>query len=152
MTDFFPPDPASERHQTGDAGSLIPPSWGQPPHDPAPAPQEDIPGPGSWSPEPTSPPPDTAPVPPGGRYPRPSRASLALVVSILGIFCCGVPAPIGLILGSIEIRAIDQGLSDPEQRGTARAATIIGAVATILFVGYLGILALSVFATRGSGG
>jgi hypothetical protein len=60
---------------------------------------------------------------------------VALVLSILGIACCGLTAPIGLAMGYFDLRAIDEGRTDPGQRGTARAAVIVGAVATLLFVG-----------------
>lgn len=68
-------------------------------------------------------------------YPRPSRAGWALTASLLGIVCCFLTAPVGLWMGYADLRAIDAGQTDPANRGTAKAATLIGVVGVvILFV------------------
>jgi hypothetical protein len=66
----------------------------------------------------------------------------AVVVSIMGLVCCGVLGPIGLIMGAVELNAIDKGRTDPDKRGAARAATIIGAVATLLTLGFVALVVL----------
>ena len=63
-------------------------------------------------------------------------ATPALVLSIVGLMCC-FTGPIGLIMAVIDLKAIDNGQTDPEKRGTARAALILGAIPTALFVGLM---------------
>ena len=75
--------------------------------------------------------------PPGGvagvgTFAESSNAVTALVLSILGLFCL-VTAPIGLILGFKEKSAIDAGRRDPEKRGMAIAAIVIGGIITAFF-------------------
>lgn len=53
----------------------------------------------------------------------------ALVLSIVGVFCCGVASIVGLILGIIELGKINRGESPEKGRGFAKAAIIIGAIA-----------------------
>ncbi|MFT7474098.1 MAG: hypothetical protein ACI81L_001018 [Verrucomicrobiales bacterium] len=64
-----------------------------------------------------------------GAFPETSRAVLALVLSILGIFCC-ITAPVGAVLGYTEKKGIDAGRRDPGNRGQAIAALVIGGVIT----------------------
>lgn len=68
---------------------------------------------------------------PGG-HPRRSLATPAVVCSIAGLVCCGLTAPIGMVLGGLDMRAIDAGITNPSQRGRARTAFILGAVGTVL--------------------
>lgn len=63
----------------------------------------------------------------GTIYPEKSNATTALVLSILGFFCC-VTAPIGAYLGYQEKNAIDEGKRDPSKRGQAVAAMVIGLI------------------------
>jgi hypothetical protein len=69
----------------------------------------------------------------GGTFPEASRAVLALVLSILGIFCC-VTAPVGAVLAYMEKKGIDEGRRDPANRGQAVAALVIGGLITGLFL------------------
>jgi len=62
-----------------------------------------------------------------GVYAESSQATTALVLSISGFFCC-ITAPIGAYLGYREKEAIDAGLRDPNNRGKAVAALVIGLV------------------------
>ncbi len=79
--------------------------------------------------------PGGAPTPPEGPvYTRMSMAVPALVLSIAGLACCGITAPLGMALGVADLRAIDRGITDPSRRGAARAAIILGALATALIV------------------
>ena len=68
-----------------------------------------------------------------GAFTESSKAVTALVLSILGIFCL-ITAPIGLIIGLQEKSAIDAGRRDPEKRGMAVAAIVIGGLITGFFV------------------
>ncbi len=81
---------------------------------------------------PPPPPPMGAPIP--GAYPEKSQATLALVLSILGI-CCGIFTAIpGVIIANIEKKGIEGGRRDPANRGTAQAAFITGIVFIVLSV------------------
>ena len=66
----------------------------------------------------------------------------ALLVSIGGLFCCGLLFPVGWKLGKDEVEAIDAGRRDPSDRSTANAARVIGMIGTGLFVAlfFLGVL------------
>ena len=65
-----------------------------------------------------------------GTIPQPEKASslatTALILSIVGIFCCGIASIIGIILGVIELGKINKGESSEKGRGYAKAAIIIG--------------------------
>jgi hypothetical protein len=70
--------------------------------------------------------------PTAASYPEQSQATTILVLGILGLVCC---APLGIaawVMGNKELEAIDAGLRNPENRGTANAGRIIGIVATAL--------------------
>ncbi len=71
----------------------------------------------------------------GQHYSKSSNAILALVLSILGsLCCCTLTAPVGMYLGKSEMNAIDEGLADPQQRGTAQAAFVVGIIGTVILV------------------
>jgi len=80
------------------------------------------------------------PPPPGGwaqsvgGYSRKSNAGLSLGLAIAGVFCCGPLSIAGLIMGHSEMKSIDQGLTAPASRGTAKAAFIVGIVGTTIMV------------------
>jgi hypothetical protein len=63
-----------------------------------------------------------------------SQAITALVLSILGVVCCGFLAPIAWYLGTQEQKAIREGRSPAAGEGLAQAAVIIGIIGTILLV------------------
>lgn len=65
---------------------------------------------------------------------HPSRAVPALTLAIVGLLCCGALAVVGAAMGASELRAIDAGRVDPSKRATARAALVIGAIGTILWL------------------
>jgi hypothetical protein len=73
----------------------------------------------------------------GGGTTEGSQAVTALLLSIFGFFCCGLPAAIGWYVGQQETQRIDQGLRDPSNRGTATAAKVIGIIALVLWGGLL---------------
>ena len=126
MSDAPPPDRQEPVHRPSSDST-----WGQPPSGPPSEPEP--------PPPPLRPPVPAAEQPPptvgGPPYLRPSVATPALVLSIIGLACCGITAPIGLVLGAGDLRAIDRGLTDPSKRGTARSATILGAVGTFMLFG-----------------
>ena len=72
--------------------------------------------------------------PTAAAYPEQSQATTILVLGILGLVCCG---PLGIaawVMGNRELQAIDAGLRNPENRGTANAGRIIGIIATVLLI------------------
>lgn len=69
---------------------------------------------------------------PGQQQSASSQAITALVLSILGIICCGLLAPISWYLGNQEVKAIREGRSPAAGEGLAKAAVIIGIIGTIL--------------------
>jgi hypothetical protein len=90
--------------------------------------------------------------PPPGPYPgwqpyaydpyRPTRppgtngkAIGALVSALAGLFCCGLPSVVGLILGVIAMRETRR--TGQEGWGMALAGTIIGGVVTVGWLMYL---------------
>jgi hypothetical protein len=75
-------------------------------------------------------------IPPSGAaaaYPEKSQATLALVLSILGL-CCGILGVAGLVIANNEKQGIAGGRRDPANNGMAQAAFIIGIIATALWV------------------
>lgn len=81
----------------------------------------------------------TATPPPAAAYPENSQATLALVLSILGVLCCGILGIVGLVIANNEKQAIAAGRRDPTNQGMAQAAFIIGIVGIALWV--LGLIA-----------
>jgi len=81
-----------------------------------------------------------------GYYTESSQATTALVLSIVGFFCC-ITAPFGTYLGWAEKKGIDEGRRDPSNRGVAIAAMVIGGltigltVLAVLFVLVVGVAA-----------
>ena len=84
-------------------------------------------------------PPITTPVTPPPISPTPAqnntKATIALVLGILSLVCCGFFAGIpAIILGRSEIKAIDEGRSPETNRTLAKVGWILGLVGTILSV------------------
>jgi ABC-type Fe3+ transport system permease subunit len=61
-----------------------------------------------------------------------SQPTVALVLGILSILCCGLLGPIAWYMGAQELKAIAAGTSSREGEGLARAGKILGIVGTIL--------------------
>lgn len=76
----------------------------------------------------------TAVPPPAAAYPEKAQATTALVLSILGVLCCGILGIVGLVMANNEKQAIAAGRRDPANAGMAQAAFIIGIVAIALWV------------------
>jgi hypothetical protein len=74
-------------------------------------------------------------VPQAGAYPEESQATTILVLGILSLICSCLPLGIAAwVMGNRELEAIDGGMRNPANRGTANAGRIIGMVATALGV------------------
>lgn len=73
---------------------------------------------------------------PGGMPPRPEKAGglaiASLVLSILGIFCCFIPAVAGIVLGIVELGNIKKGKSSAKGQSMAKTGIIIGIAALVL--------------------
>lgn len=70
----------------------------------------------------------------GQRYTEASQATMALVFSIVGFFCCQLLCIAGWYMGSQELKGIRAGRRDPSNKGTATAGMVIGIVGTLLLV------------------
>ena len=64
-----------------------------------------------------------------------------LTYGLLGMFCCGIFAPIAWINGNNALR--DYGDQDPGDRGTVQAGRILGIIGTVLWALYLSAAFLS---------
>lgn len=78
---------------------------------------------------------------PGAVFAEESKATLALVLSILGLFCF-ITAPFGIFIAYKEKVAIDEGRRDPSNRGQAIAAIVIGAVIVVFGLFVFGLFAV----------
>lgn len=70
-------------------------------------------------------------------YPEQSQATTILVLGILGLICCAPLAVAAWIMGNKEMAAIDAGMRNPQNRGTANAGRIIGIIGTALLGVYI---------------
>ncbi len=61
-----------------------------------------------------------------------SQTTTALVLSILGVLCCGFLAPVAWYLANQEEQAIREGRSPAAGQGMATAAKILGIIGTVL--------------------
>ena len=71
---------------------------------------------------------------PPPQYPEASQATVALVLSILGLVLCWVLPPVAWVLANGELKGIAAGRRDPNGRGMANAAKIMGIIGTVLLV------------------
>lgn len=80
--------------------------------------------------------PETGPVMTGVIPPRPEKASglatASLVLSILGVFCCSVPAVAGIVIGIVELGNIKNGRSSIKGKSMAKAGVVIGVAALVI--------------------
>ena len=63
-----------------------------------------------------------------------SRPTIALVLGILGVVCCGLVAPVAWFMGSAELKAIRAGSAPAAGEGLAKAGMILGIVGTVLLL------------------
>ncbi len=61
-----------------------------------------------------------------------SKATMSLVLGVLGIICCGLLAPVAWYLANEELKSIDAGRIADSNRGMAQVAKILGIIGTIL--------------------
>lgn len=81
---------------------------------------------------------------PAAAYPEQSQATTALVLGIIGIACCGLLGIAAWVMANNELQAISSGRRDPVNEGTAKAARVVGIVATALIALPLLLLFLAV--------
>ncbi|MBL9160382.1 MAG: hypothetical protein JNJ70_23065 [Verrucomicrobiales bacterium] len=65
---------------------------------------------------------------------QPHRATLILVMGILGLVLCPICAPIAWVMGNRDIQAMNSGLMDPTGLEQTKAGKICGIIGTILLV------------------
>ena len=63
-----------------------------------------------------------------------NRPTIALILGILGIVCCGLLAPIAWYIGSQELKAIAAGSAPAAGEGLAKAGMILGIIGSVLLV------------------
>ena len=82
----------------------------------------------------------TAPAPTPAYYPsqpmpqrhvQSGRGGSVLFLGLLGLFCCGICAPIAWIMGNNALR--DYGDIDPGDRGTVAAGRVLGIIGTVIW-------------------
>ena len=83
-------------------------------------------------------------------YPESSSATTALVLSCVGLFCCGLSALAGIYVGRKEQKGIQAGLRDPSREGMATAAVVIGVAVVALWMVAVGFSVLAVAVGAGS--
>jgi hypothetical protein len=76
-----------------------------------------------------------------------SQATTSLVLSIVGLLCCGPVSVIGAVMGRSELNSIDRGEMDPRHRGTAQAAFIIGLIGSILWLAFIALYIVAIAAS-----
>jgi hypothetical protein len=69
---------------------------------------------------------------------KPHRGTTVLVLGIIGIACCLICGIIAWVMGSKDLKEMDEGIMDPEGRGLTQAGKICGMVSVGLQV--LGLL------------
>jgi putative exporter of polyketide antibiotics len=105
----------------------------------------------SYSDPPPPPPQYGAPTPPYGGVPQQTnrKAIWSLVLGILGLVCCGFFAGIpAIILGNIAKKEIAE--SGQPGRGMAQAGFILGIIAVVLGVLWLGLWSTGVVEVNGN--
>jgi hypothetical protein len=70
----------------------------------------------------------------GAAYLLPSRAGTVLTLGILSLVVCTILGPIAWSMGNEEMRRIENGETDPSQRGSASAGRICGIIGTAMLI------------------
>ena len=95
----------------------------------------------------------STPIPPAipGAATQNSKATMALVLGVLGLICCNLLGPFAWIMANNELKAIDAGQVSETNRGMAQVAKILGIIGTI-FLGlvFLWIVLFGGMATLGA--
>ena len=141
-----------------------PPSYpgdpsGQQPHDPTPGPEQPQPGqqqpyPGQQQPYAGQQPYGAQPPGPGQPYagqqqwgtppPKHPKATLVLILGILGLIVCSVLAPFAWVMGNRAVAEIDANPGVYDGRGEAQAGRILGIIGTVLLILSIVVLAFVV--------
>jgi hypothetical protein len=66
-----------------------------------------------------------------------NRATISLVLGIVGLVCCQIAAPFAWYMGNKELAAIAAGTSPASNEGMAKAGKIIGIIGTLLIAFWL---------------
>lgn len=72
------------------------------------------------------------PPPPVAPASSSNRATISLILGIIGVVCCGLAAPFAWVMGNKELEAIRTGLAPAANQGLATAGKILGIIGTIL--------------------
>ncbi len=85
------------------------------------------------------------PMQPGmmGSY-KPHRATLVLVLGILGLVLCVICGIIAWVMGNADLKEMDAGTMDPSGRGMTQAGKICGMVGCIINLVVVGLWILMV--------
>jgi hypothetical protein len=79
---------------------------------------------------------------------RPHRATLVLILGIVGVVCCMPAGIVAWVLGHQDLKDIDAGLMDPAGRGMTNAGKILGmisvALTVLVLIGWVCLMALGV--------
>jgi hypothetical protein len=65
---------------------------------------------------------------------RPHRATLVLVLGIVGLVCCMPAGIVAWVLGHQDLRDMSAGVMDPAGRGMTQAGKILGMISVALTV------------------
>ena len=63
-----------------------------------------------------------------------NRPTIALVLGIVGVVCCGLVAPVAWFMGSAGLKAIRAGSAPAAGEGLAKAGMILGIIGTVLLL------------------
>jgi hypothetical protein len=129
-----PPGPPGDPYDPNQPQGEQPPAGGygqQPP--PPPGGQQ----PDPYASYPPQYPPPYAPPVQGGYGQQPEnhpKATLALVLGIVGVVCCSLTAPFAWVIGKRTMNEIDSSGGRVGGRGLAQAGYVLGIVGTVLMV------------------
>lgn len=65
---------------------------------------------------------------------RAHRATLVLILGIVGLLCCMPVGIVAWVLGHQDLKDMDAGAMDPTGRGMTQAGKILGIISVVLFV------------------
>ena len=65
---------------------------------------------------------------------KPHRATLILVLGIVGLLCCGPVGIAAYLFGKNDLAEMDAGVMDPTGRSTTNVGRILGIVAMVFLV------------------
>jgi hypothetical protein len=75
---------------------------------------------------------------------KPHRATLVLVLGIVGLLCCGPVGIVAYLFGKNDLAEMDSGVMDPSGRGTTNVGRILGIVAMVFLVIQVGYIIVAV--------